>query len=253
MLKLHLQLSSQRKRLYQEAIRRLQHVCVCDEGSPDGRIVGPEDISGEHPIPCLVDQPEKIAEDHLMARLQDGLRIMPAHEWRFRPKILPMHAALLEEKLGKPGLLRLHQWFAPEDCLRQRMMGALDLARFFFGGLPVLHHSIQQSQSLLCHLQFASGGMALLHVCQLPQGTEAYESIHLIGATGAVYGDDHHNTHLHFKPGHLAARMHHDDVVSGLSAMIAEFAAGVAERRSWSVSITDTLRAAQQLKDIVDG
>ena len=49
MLKLHLQLSSQRKRLYQEAIRRLQHVCVCDEGSPDGRIVGPEDISGEHP------------------------------------------------------------------------------------------------------------------------------------------------------------------------------------------------------------
>jgi hypothetical protein len=133
------------------------------------------------------------------------------------------------------------------------MMGALDLARFFFGGLPVLHHSIQQSQSLLCHLQFSSGGMALLHVCQLPQGTEAYESIHLIGATGAVYGDDHHNTHLHFKPGHLAARMHHDDVVSGLSAMIAEFAAGVAERRSWSVSIMDTLRAAQQLKDIVDG
>ena len=30
---------------------------------------------------------------------------------------------------------------------------------------------------------------------------------------------------LHFKPD--AARMHHDDVVSGLSAMIAEFAAGV--------------------------
>ena len=128
MLKLHLQLSSQRKRLYQEAIRRLQHVCVGDEGSPDGRIVGPEDISGEHQIPCLVDQPEKIAEDHLMARVQDGLRIMPAHEWRFRPKILPMHAALLEEKLGKPGLLRLHQWFAPEDCLRQRMLGALDLS-----------------------------------------------------------------------------------------------------------------------------
>ena len=75
MLKLHLQLSSQRKRLYQEAIRRLQHVCVCDEGSPDGRIVGPEDISGEHPIPCLVDQPEKIAEDHLMARVQG----VPAH------------------------------------------------------------------------------------------------------------------------------------------------------------------------------
>ena len=253
MLRIGIQLEPKRKALYEEAIRRLKHVTVTAEPHPDGRIIDPLDAQSDHEIPCLVDEPERLGKDVLTECIQADRNFMPAHEWRFRPKVQPMHEALITGKLGKPGLMRLHDWSNGDVPLKQRMFGPIDLACWFFQSEPAACHSIQARGSLLCHLKFPNDGMALVDVTKHSAGGSVYESIQLIGATGAAYGDDHHNTHLQFRNGGVSARIHHLDLVHGLMGMVSEFANGLLEDRDWNVSLNDSARVVQQMKGLADG
>ena len=127
-------------------------------------------------------------------------------------------------KLGEPGLLRVHCWSGGSSRpLASKLYGHIDLAIRFFGSSPAeLYCIAREDQSYLqAHLGFAGGGMAVLDFSdRLPSG-QGYDSLSLIGSSGAAYSDDHHNTHLLFTGGHPAALI--DDCGDGLLAEVQAF------------------------------
>ena len=127
-------------------------------------------------------------------------------------------------KLGEPGLLRVHCWSGGSSRpLASKLYGHIDLAIRFFGSSPAeLYCVAREDQSYLqAHLGFAGGGMAVLDFSdRLPSG-QGYDSLSLIGSSGAAYSDDHHNTHLLFTGGHPAALI--DDCGDGLLAEVQAF------------------------------
>ncbi len=127
-------------------------------------------------------------------------------------------------KLGEPGLLRVHCWSGGSSRpLASKLYGHIDLAIRFFGSSPAeLYCVARGDQSYLqAHLGFAGGGMAVLDFSdRLPAG-RGYDSLSLIGSSGAAYSDDHHNTHILFTGGHPAALI--DDCGDGLLAEVQAF------------------------------
>ena len=132
-------------------------------------------------------------------------------------------------KLGEPGLLRVHCWSGGSTRpLASKLYGHIDLAIRFFGSSPAeLYCVARGDQSYLqAHLGFAGGGMAVLDFSdRLPSG-QGYDSLSLIGSSGAAYSDDHHNTHLLFTGGHPAALI--DDCGEGLAHEVQGFVDAVA-------------------------
>ncbi|MDA7559423.1 hypothetical protein N8683_00840 [bacterium] len=255
MFKIEIQLEPKRKSLYEEAIRRLRCIDVCNDADtvPDARIVGPENAISNLGVPCLVDQPEKIDIHMLASLMKSDSHIMPAHALRFSSRVKPIDEALRDGKLGKPGLMRLHHWATEGASLRQAMFGPMDLARWFFQDEPSMRQCVETKHSLLCHLQFPSDGMALMNVSNPFEGEVAYESVQLIGSAGAAYGDDHHNTHLHFRKNSVSARIQHNNIMHGLMELVSEFVDGILNAREWNVSLKDTLRIHELLEELVDG
>src|SRR5207245_1284905 len=85
-------------------------------------------------------------------------------------------------KLGEPGLIRLHRWTAPDSA--SSILLDLDLVHWYFGRSPNLVHAVEQ-ESLLVHLGFSGGGMALIdRLIRADQG--AYRSLSVIGSNGAA-------------------------------------------------------------------
>jgi len=255
MFNIEIQLEPKRKSLYEEAIRRLRSIYVSNDvdTAPDARIVGPENTISNQGVPCLVDQPERIDSLTLASLIKSDAQIMPAHALRFSSRVKPIDEALRAGKLGKAGLMRLHYWATEGASLRQAMFGPMDLARWFFQDEPSMRQCVETKHSLLCHLQFPSDGMALMNVSNPFEGEVPYESVQLIGATGAAYGDDHHNTHLHFRKNSVSARIHHHNIMHGLMGLVSEFVDGILNDRDWNVSLKDTLRTHELLEELVDG
>jgi predicted dehydrogenase len=107
-------------------------------------------------------------------------------------------------KLGAPGLLRVHRWCSvPRRSLCSRIYGDVDLAIQIFSSKPADIYALGRWRDevpdyVQIHLGFPKGGMAVLDFSAgLPTG-QGYDSLSLIGSTGAAYADDHHNTHLLF-------------------------------------------------------
>ncbi len=120
-------------------------------------------------------------------------------------------------KLGEPGLLRVHCWSGKSGrSLSSKLFGHIDLAIRLFGSSPAeLYCVARGDQSYLqAHLGFAGDGMAVLDFSdRLPVG-RGYDSLSLVGSSGAAYSDDHHNTHLLFAGGNPVALI--DDCGDGL-------------------------------------
>ena len=132
-------------------------------------------------------------------------------------------------KLGEPGLLRVHCWSGESNrSLASKLYGHIDLAIRFFGSIPAeLYCVARGDQSYLqAHLGFAGGGMAVLDFSdRLPAG-QGYDSLSLVGSSGAAYSDDHHNTHLLFAGGNPAALI--DDCGDGLLDEVQSFVDAIA-------------------------
>ena len=137
------------------------------------------------------------------------------------PVNVPANRVILDRlssgKLGEPGLLRVHCWSGESSrSLASKLYGHIDLAIRFFGSSPAeLYCVARGDQSYLqAHLGFAGGGMAVLDFSdRLPAG-QGYDSLSLVGSSGAAYSDDHHNTHLLFAGGNPVALI--DDCGDGL-------------------------------------
>jgi predicted dehydrogenase len=121
------------------------------------------------------------------------------------PRHAPANQTIIDRlssgKLGDPGLLRVHRWTChKEQSLAAKLFGDIDLAIVLFGAKPTDVYAIERGKRsyIQIHLGFPLGGMAVLDFSErLPAGQD-YDSLSLIGSTGAAYADDHHNTHLLF-------------------------------------------------------
>ena len=179
-----------------------------------------------------------------------GVRLMPAHPARFQADHRAVKDSLDDGELGRPGLLRIHQWFSATDGSERAAhasLAALDLALWMFAGLPTHVYAVARpaqttglaaAEYAQVHLGFAGGGMALIDLAHtLPTG-DGYDSLTLIGSLGAAYADTHHNVQLLYGGGHAqAVRTEPDESLVAL--VLAEFAAAIAERREPAVGGAD--------------
>lgn len=199
------------------------------------------------------------AERLTAAALSAGVRLMPAHGDRFRADSRAVKASLDQGELGRPGLLRIHDWSpAGEENgnASLRALSALDLALWMFDGLPTHVFaavqprgaaSLSEAEYLQVHLGFEGGGMALIDVTRgLPAG-DGYRSLALIGSLGAAHADDHHNAQLLYGGGRAQAVLTQaDESVPAL--VLSEFAAAIGGGRELAVTGEDgaaVLRVAE--------
>jgi predicted dehydrogenase len=117
----------------------------------------------------------------------------------------------IPDRLGQVGLIRIHRWQpaatdTPESpSLPGPLIRDLELTLWLAGNGPncvfALENRTAGARSLQVHLGFPRGGMALIdHAGGLPPG-DGYQSLSVIGSSGAAYADDQQNTQLLFRGG----------------------------------------------------
>jgi len=142
-----------------------------------------------------------------------GVRLMAGQSLRFMPSQQTVKDALAAGKLGDPGLLRIHRWRPPRndktskqnDVMMELALDGIDLANWLFAELPTEVYALGHSDYVQVHLGFPAGGMALIDCARTLPAGGSYFSLSLIGSTGAIYADDHHNRNLLFSGGEPGA------------------------------------------------
>lgn len=244
MIQIKLDLEPERQALYAAALARLRDVEVTT-GHGHALITSK---AGESTLPTLLDQPEKTPAK-LLSSLA-GASIMPAHPWRFSPRIHPVAESRSSGQLGEAGLLRVHHWLSANTAPEQVAFSQVDLAHWFFEASPIHTHGLSRANYLQVHLGFAKGGMALIDLATDRPGPDNYYSLHLIGSHGAAYSDDHHNAHLFFGKEGPRALIHPESQRLAIQKMLTEFLAGIREERPWSVRLQDTIDALATVKEV---
>ncbi|MDP6795265.1 MAG: Gfo/Idh/MocA family oxidoreductase [Verrucomicrobiota bacterium] len=183
--------------------------------------------------------------------------LMPAHPWRFIPSIQSVKRSIDAGKLGQAGLLRIHRWLPPDEgggSLSEHILPDADLACWLFGGAPKTVWSLQSAANpdyIQFHLGFANDGMAMIDVAaSLPSGGD-YFSLTMIGDTGAVYADDHHNMNLLYAGGQPNA-IRTSQGRSDLADQLQEFVDAIGEQREATVTLADTSRAAAVAAQVIE-
>ena len=243
MFKIQVHVESPRRALYLDAITRMRKVELTEENA-DALVT---DTVGEPSLPTLLDAPEE-GDPTQLSDLQ-GAPLMPAHEWRFAPNVIPVEESRSQGQLGEPGLLRIHYWLTRKECPRTVAFHQVDLAHWFFSSPPdsVYCHACQDY--LLIHLGYPDGGMALVDIATNRPGHSDYHSMHLIGSRGAAYADDHENNHLLLGSTGLQALISPANAILTIRNMLGEFVTGIRENRPWTVTPEDTLDALQTVKE----
>jgi predicted dehydrogenase len=156
--------------------------------------------SGKH---VLVDAPvtdsiadvESLLDAVQRAKVVLNVGRLPGHT----PAMQTIMNRVTSGKLGAPGLLRVHRWTSHDNqSLAGKTFGDIAQAIEIFGARPTHIYAVERvSRSYLqIHLGFPNGGMAVFEYAgQLPE-RQGYDSLSLIGSTGAAYADDHHNMQL---------------------------------------------------------
>ncbi|MBI3861769.1 MAG: Gfo/Idh/MocA family oxidoreductase [Planctomycetia bacterium] len=207
------------------------------------------------------------AMDVIAACSKAKVRLMVGNELRFAAGSRIIKASLDDGKLGQAGLVRIHHWEPrpPVDAppgetepdrdrpalLLLRLIGELDLACWYFGGVPERVYAVSGRHSpgrasepdyVQVHLGFTGDGMALIDYCEsLPTG-DRYFSQSLIGSTGAAYADDHHNRQLLFGDG-CASALGDDTRTDAALRNLQEFVDAVCAGREPMITGEDALRA----------
>ena len=220
---------------------------VLVHGAADARLDDAA-VAARHGKHVLLELPPAAAADALAALGDEcaaaGVCLMIGGTLRFLPSQQVLKQRLDSGKLGELGLLRAHRWHAgvgtgAAPAWQALAAPYLDLANWLFDDRPerVWARTAGPGYAQI-HLGFRAGGMALIDVsADLPPG-DGYQSVSVIGSTGAGYADDHHNRALLFGGGDPAARNpgegNHD-----LAGELAEFTAASAARRTAQVTAAD--------------
>src|SRR5439155_1554995 len=124
---------------------------------------------------------------------KDTLQILSTHPNlaivnpdRYLPSRQLIRQQLDADKLGAPGLIRIHRWEpdTPPPPTRKRPDGAetlrrdLDLVLWYAGAMPNVVYTALHARGMQIHLGFAAGAMALLDHATMP-ADEAYYAFSL--------------------------------------------------------------------------
>lgn len=155
-------------------------------------------------------------------------------------------------KLGEVGLVRVHRWeqtaseFQPDRAgLPGPLVRDLELVLWLAGKSPNVVYALEQGatgrdaptgRTLQIHLGFASGMALIDYDSRLPSGT-GYQSLSVIGATGAAYADDHQNMQLLYRGGAPQA-VPTGEGTKHLAAMVQDFVDAVAVGSDLSATVT---------------
>ncbi|MCY3911842.1 MAG: Gfo/Idh/MocA family oxidoreductase [Chloroflexi bacterium] len=191
-----------------------------------------------------------------------GVVVMAGQIDRYRPEVGAVRASMDAGQMGQPGLVRSHRWQPPPtsdarlDPIRSggifihELTRDIDIAAWLFDGPPDTVFAIARGQdpdrpdAAVVHLGFPDGGMAVLDVTTaLPEG-EAYWSLQLIGADGAVYADDQHNMQLLYAGGSPAARLTNTGDATVL-AQLEAFVEAIGKGSDPAASIEDAVLALE--------
>ena len=193
---------------------------------------------------------------------------------RFLPSRQLIRQQLDTGKLGEVGLVRVHRWeptvghdlnvpgltrhveIVPHEIngLPTVLLRDLDLVLWLVGKSPDSIHAVSrsklndsQSRFIQVHLGFPGGVMALIdYANQLPEG-DGYQSLSVIGSSGAAYADDHQNMQLVFRGGRpLAVRA--EETGRRHDALIQEFVDGLQAGGDVSSAVADW----QQVVDLAN-
>ena len=143
------------------------------------------------------------AEAIIDACREAGVSFGVAQTLRYQPSSQTILDRLLAGKLGDPGLLRVHRWRSPSNKpLAEWLFPDLEFAARLFGAKPTEVFALARQDDdampgyVQLHLGYPAGGMAIMDFSASLPGGEGYDSLSLIGSSGAAYADDHRNTHL---------------------------------------------------------
>lgn len=151
--------------------------------------------SGMH---VLLLQPFRLAPAQT-ALLRAEPRIVPAFLGRYLPSRRQVHQEVEARNLGRPGLIRLHDWDPSRSLDDQRIAENLDLVCWLMKASPnTVYAAKRDDEYVQVHLGFDGDAMALIDIDARPVGAP-YGSLHLVGSRGAAYVDDHHNMQLLLK------------------------------------------------------
>ncbi|MDB5389129.1 MAG: hypothetical protein JWM11_4775 [Planctomycetaceae bacterium] len=132
----------------------------------------------------------------------------------FLPSRQTIHEQLRTRKLGEPGLVRMHRWKNRDEetgnwnqryQLPVPLVLDLELAHWLTGMSPNLVFATEASgaetdalpgRTIQVHLGYENGGMALIGYSDAFPCGAGYQSLSIIGCSGAVYADDHQNMQL---------------------------------------------------------
>ena len=114
---------------------------------------------------------------------------------RCLPSLVEVSSCLASGVLGDPMLARIHRWQStPAELDRE-----IDLACWWLARWPERVWAVGDSKtsgSVLVHLAFERGGMALIDLSARLTEDESYYSATVIGTRGAAHADDHRNVQL---------------------------------------------------------
>jgi predicted dehydrogenase len=142
-----------------------------------------------------------------------GVQLALLNPARFVPSRLLIRQELDAGHLGEPGLVRIHHWHGAGSSDAHAALLALsdlDLAMWLMGRTPNVIYSLETTSGEGCtgegwsvhlHLGFAGGPMALIDCVAFAEPGEGYQSLTVIGSTGAAYADDRQNVQLLYRGG----------------------------------------------------
>lgn len=255
-MRLALRLSPDAARLYRAAGKRVRGVEWVETEDTTAEACIADDLetareAGVRGVPLLWCDPDLSVTEEVEAIYgEDAANLVTAaHVWRYQASRRAIVARLREGKLGQPGLLRIHRWEPRGDAVfdSTRILPEMDLAHWIFREAPTVIHALPGSAGsgsyLQAHLGFARGGMALIdYAFCLPSGSR-YDSLSVIGSTGAAYADDHRNCNLLYQGDDPAAFCVDEKPVLAFQGQLESFVSAVRAGKAPPVSLGETKAA----------
>jgi len=177
-----------------------------------------------------------------------NVQLIIAQPSRHFPAVQTVRQSLDASELGAPGLLRIHRWTADADeRFGQLLLREIDLANYLLDGLPTTVYAVARQAGgipdlLQVHLGFNGGAMALIDITvRLPEGDDYY-SLSLIGARGAAYADDHHNTQLLYRGGSAVAERTGENVAQW-TELLQQYARAIEDSSLEAIGVDSALAA----------
>jgi predicted dehydrogenase len=139
-----------------------------------------------------------------------GVRLAVLNLERFVPSRRLIREQLESGRLGAPGVVRMHRWdhsTSSGDEMPASLILDVDVALWLVGETPDRVYAVEvqhegrvgaSGRLIQLHLGFPGGGMALIDYAERPRAVDGYQSLSVIGSSGAAYADDHQNMQLLF-------------------------------------------------------